>query len=211
MHKIIHGMETNCYLDIKNQEKGLANEIQSRQEFENSISGCRQTPDDFSEVFKKVLEKSIYDKALDKAKNQKKKDEDEKEKSSEVDYLQPILEALNFQSITPLQKEQAQMVKNEALKRLKERLLTRAEIIQKRLEAETKALENAFKALKKKADSTSEADQFEYEQAVAQANFKIEILTERAAQHYRNSLTKFTELDTKLMNDPRLVALKEGP
>ena len=94
------------------------------------------------------------------------------------------------------------MVKNEALKRLKERLLTRAEIIQRRLEAETKNLEQAFVTLKKKGDSTSEADQFEYEQQVAQANFKIEILTERAAQHYRNSLTKFTQLDAYLMNEP---------
>lgn len=67
------------------------------------------------------------------------------------------------------------------MKKLKERLLTRAEIIQRRLEAETKALEQAFVNLKKKGDSATEQDQIEYEQAVAQANFKIEILTERAA------------------------------
>lgn len=72
-------------------------------------------------------------------------------------------------------------VKNEALKRLKERLLTRAEIIQRRLEAETKNLEQAFLTLKRKGDGATEQDQIEYEQQVAAANFKIEILTERAA------------------------------
>jgi len=50
----------------------------------------------------------------------------------------------------------------------------------------------------------------EYEAKVAAANFKIEILTERAAQHYWNSLNKFTELDKKLMEDPWLAALNEG-
>ncbi len=44
--------------------------------------------------------------------------------------------------------KEAMEVKNECLKRLKERLLTRAEIIQRRLEAETKELENAFNNLK---------------------------------------------------------------
>ena len=77
--------------------------------------------------------------------------------------------------------KEAMEVKNECLKRLKERLLTRAEIIQRRLEAETKELENAFNNLKWKGDSANEQDQLEYEQKVAAANFKIEILTEWAA------------------------------
>lgn len=98
-------------------------------------------------------------------------------------------------------------VKNEALKRLKERLLTRAEIIQRRLELETKELEQAFGNLKRKGESASQEDEIEYERKVTAANFRIEILTERASQHYRNSLKKFEELDQKLMNDPRLKAL----
>ena len=77
--------------------------------------------------------------------------------------------------------KEAMEVKNECLKWLKERLLTRAEIIQRRLEAETKELENAFNNLKRKGDSANEQDQLEYEQKVASANFKIEILTEWAA------------------------------
>ena len=39
-------------------------------------------------------------------------------------------------------------------------------------------------------------------------NFTIDILTERASQHYRTSLRKFEELDLKLTEDPRLKVLK---
>ncbi len=137
------------------------------------------------------------------------KDEEEEDtKEQEKDYLAPILEKLNYQNM-PLTYDQAIEVKNEALKRLKERLLTRAEIIQRRLEAETKDLETAFTNLKRKGENADENAHHEYEQQVATSNFKIEILTERAAQHYRNSLNKFTELDQKLTNDHRLQVLKQ--
>ena len=74
-----------------------------------------------------------------------------------TDYLLPILEKLNYTNMTLGYKE-AMEVKNECLKRLKERLLTWAEIIQRRLEAETKELENAFNNLKWKGDSANEQD-----------------------------------------------------
>jgi len=41
-------------------------------------------------------------------------------------------------------------------------------------------------------------------------NFKIDILTERASQHYRTSLRKFEELDDKLMADSRLKVLRKA-
>jgi len=73
----------------------------------------------------------------------KKKDEEENEKEQEKDYLLPILKKLNFEN-TELDEEAAISVKNEALRSLKERLLTRAEIIQRRLEEEQKKLEDAY-------------------------------------------------------------------
>ena len=74
----------------------------------------------------------------------KQKEEEEEEKEKKKDYLEQILEKLNLSNIDVLNPEQALEVKNEALKRLKQRLLTRAEIIQQRLETETKKLEGAF-------------------------------------------------------------------
>ena len=35
----------------------------------------------------------------------------------------------------------------------------------------------------------------------------MDILTERASQHYKNSLEKFKELDKQLTDDPRLAVL----
>ena len=54
---------------------------------------------------------------------------DEKEEEKKKDYLLPILKKLALEDMGNLDEEAAIMVKNEALKNLKERLLTRAEII----------------------------------------------------------------------------------
>lgn len=138
----------------------------------------------------------------------KKKDEEENEKEQEKDYLLPILKKLSLEN-TELDEEAAINVKNEALRNLKERLLTRAEIIQRRLEDEQKNLEAAYANLKRKGENITTEDEQRYEKEVSKANFRIEILTERASQHYRNSLKKFEELDAKLMEDPRLKVLKK--
>ena len=54
------------------------------------------------------------------------------------------------------------------------------------------------------------ADQEIYEKDVANANFRMDILTERASQHYKNSLDKFQEFDDKLMSDKRLANLHKA-
>ena len=123
--------------------------------------------------------------------------------------MAPILKKLCLKDTGPLEEEAAIQVKTEALKSLKERLLTRAEIIQRRLEDEQKKLEAAYQRLKRKGDTFGQNDHQQYEQEVQQANFRMDILTERASQHYRNSLEKFHEMDQKLQSDPRLAALRK--
>jgi|694.fasta_scaffold125033_4 negative regulator of genetic competence, sporulation and motility len=59
----------------------------------------------------------------------KKKDENEQEKRKEPDYLAHILKNMQLEDATQLEEEAAIAVKNEALRSLKDRLLTRAEII----------------------------------------------------------------------------------
>ena len=95
------------------------------------------------DIFSKILEKSIYEKARDKMKQTKSKVTDEAEVEKEKDYLAPILKKLSLED-KDLDEEAAIHVKNEALKNLKERLLTRAEIIQRRLIKEQKDLETLF-------------------------------------------------------------------
>jgi hypothetical protein len=48
----------------------------------------------------------------------------------------------------------------------------------------------------------------DYEKQVADANFRMEILTERASQHYKTSLEKFKSLDESLQKDHRLACLR---
>jgi hypothetical protein len=70
-------------------------------------------------------------------------------------------------------------------------------------------LEQAFAQLKRKGEAVEEQDTADYDKKMDQINFKIDILTERASQHYRTSLKKFEELDEKLSKDPRLKALNK--
>ena len=56
----------------------------------------------------------------------------------------PILKKCGYSDAGPLEEEAAIQVKNEALRSLKERLLTRATIIQNRLDQEQQNLENAY-------------------------------------------------------------------
>lgn len=52
-------------------------------------------------------------------------------------------------------------------------------------------------------------DEQKYDNEIHKANFRIDILTERASQHYRTSLRKFEQLDDTLNADPRLKVLHE--
>lgn len=63
--------------------------------------------------------------------------------------------------------------------------------------------------LKRKGEQYAATDQEAYEKEVANANFKMDILTERASQHYKNSLEKFQQMDQMLMNHPLLQVLKD--
>jgi hypothetical protein len=122
----------------------------------------------------------------------------------------PILKKLSLEDKGELDEEAAIHVKNEALKNLKDRLLTRAEIIQRRLQEEQKNLEAAYLLLKRKGETINAEDEKAYDRDMDKINFKIDILTERASQHYRTSLRKFEELDDKLMADPRLKVLRKA-
>jgi hypothetical protein len=134
-----------------------------------------------NEVFTKILDKSVYMKARDKMKLGKKKDEAEAGKKEAPDFLHPILKKLSLPLTGVLEEGAAIKVKMEALKSLKERLLTRAEIIQRRLETEQKNLDDAYQKLKRRGEAFVQSDKANYEKEVQKANFRMDILTERAS------------------------------
>lgn len=199
-----------CNEQIKEQERNMLAEIANRKESETAINQQRQQNNQ-EDIFMRILEKSIFMKARDKMKQGKKKNEDDSATIQARDYLAPIIKKLGIQVESDVFDDDiAMQVKNEALRSLKERLLTRADIIQSRLEDEQKKLEDAYNKLKRKGDTLAPADQESYEKEVANANFRMDILTERASQHYKNSLDKFQELDEKLKNDVRLQNLNKA-
>ena len=204
----INNMEQKCHAAIKANEKQAATERDQRKDKEKIIAQQRIQPV-AEDIFTKILEKSIYEKARDKMKQQKTKAADDDVEESKKDYLLPILKKLSLEDKGELDEEAAIHVKNEALKNLKDRLLTRAEIIQRRLQEEQKALEQAYLLLKRKGETINAEDEQTYNRDMDKINFKIDILTERASQHYRTSLRKFEELDDKLMADPRLKVLRK--
>ena len=81
------------------------------------------------------LEKTLYDKARDKFKESSKKNDDDLSKDAAAsDYLFPYLEKRKLQGEREINPQVAMEIKNEVMQKLKERLLSRAEIIQRRLE-----------------------------------------------------------------------------
>ena len=80
-------------------------------------------------------------------------DEAEAGKKEQPDFLHPILKKLSLPLTGVLEEGAAIKVKMEALKSLKERLLTRAEIIQRRLETEQKNLDDAYQKLKRRGEA----------------------------------------------------------
>ena len=98
-----------------------------------------------------IFEKSIFDKARERAKREKKQQEEEGSKEEEVDYLAPVFAKLQLEEMfkvykkgDPLTLEMAKKVQNEAFQMHKERIKARAKIIQDRLDSEVKALQQKF-------------------------------------------------------------------
>jgi len=114
-------------------------------------------------------------------KNEQIKQEDDSKEEAKKDYLLPILKKLSLEDKGELDEEAAIHVKNEALKNLKDRLLTRAEIIQRRLTEKQRELEDQYTILKRKGETVNQQDEKDYDTKMDSINFTIDILTERAS------------------------------
>ena len=126
--KFINDMEQKCQSQLKHHEDTAHNERRNRVNNERKILQQRAQPDQEA-LFDKILEKSIYQKARDRLNKSKKTSDEQEEDEKAQDFLRPILKKLSISADAVLDEEAAIHVKNEALKNLKERLLTRAEII----------------------------------------------------------------------------------
>ena len=118
------------------------------------------------------------------------------------DYLTPFL--LAFHPQTPLTRKQAEQVRVACLTALKERLLSRAGIIQAHLEDEQTKLQSRQSQFKRQAGSGSMEANEEFQAFSEACLFRIDILLARRARHEQMALKKYAEMEHMLSKDARL-------
>ena len=121
-----------------------------------------------------------------------------------VEYLSPFLQQCK-DSKDP-SREEAAKARAACLAALKERLLERANIIQRRLDEENSALSKKQANFQRSRDHMEGADEA-FEKFCSEAMFRISILEQRLSRHEESALSKYAALDQKLRQDPRLEIL----
>jgi hypothetical protein len=127
-------------------------------------------------------------------------------------------------------KSDAEKIKNDVLNAFKERMIEKAKIIQNSLEKQQNLLANRqflYKRMTAQADTiansknsssnddntqrlagqASQEETEEFERISKEILFRIDILNARRIRHEEIAMQNFIELERKLRNDPRLVAL----
>ena len=138
------------------------------------------------------------------------KDANEKEVAS--DYLTPYLPVGSVSTEDKnvvVSSEIAKQAYELCLKALKERLVERANIIQRRLEKENEALAKRQAAFQRSRDTTQGADE-EYEKFCVDAMFRIQILEQRLQKHEDTAMSKYEALIKRLQEDSRLASMRDG-
>jgi hypothetical protein len=193
------GFERECYSAIKTSYQLHDKLVESRLDGEmvTRLGGVESE----KTVFERALDSvDLYSSNMGNAADQAYASE-----SKGTDYLSPFLR--NVQDMNALSKEEALAIRQACLDALKARLVERANIIQTKLHEENAKLgrkQELFQRSQREGDFSTE----EYEKYCTEAMFRIQILEQRLAAHEEAALRKFSELDLKLSNDPRLRILK---
>ena len=96
----------------------------------------------------------------------------------------------------------ANEIKNEVMKKMKERIIARAKIIQERLQKQQDHLKQLEEQYQKKQEEKNEKE-------LSEVKFKISILESRSSRFEAMAISKFQDMDHKLSIDPRLMILKK--
>ncbi|XP_066440298.1 dynein regulatory complex subunit 7 isoform X1 [Eleutherodactylus coqui] len=120
----------------------------------------------------------------------------------ELDYLAPYLTLLGDpEKVTRLQ---AQQVKEDCLRDLKNRLIQQANLIQARFEKETQELQKKQQWYQENQPSMDKKDEEAYLEFCSEAMFRIQILETRLNRHKELAPQKYLTLEDRLSKDPRL-------
>ncbi|XP_075692909.1 dynein regulatory complex subunit 7, partial [Rhinoderma darwinii] len=120
----------------------------------------------------------------------------------ELDYLAPFLALLgDSEKLTRLQ---AQQVKDDCLRDLKQRLIQQANLIQARFEKETQELQKKQQWYHQNQPSINQEDESAYLEYCSEVMFRIQILETRLNRHKELAPKKYLALEDRLSKDPRL-------
>jgi len=135
------------------------------------------------------------------------KEEDEDPEEEIYDPLKPFLP--HDYSGGELEMKQAEKVKTECLKNLKQRLVERKEIIEARLLTEQSELDQQRQQFNRQKESLDPSEIDKFEQREKEALFRINILQMRLEKHNEDAFGKLNDLYTQLKKDERLRKLYE--
>ena len=211
-YKRVHDLEKEGVNQMKNQEETAEKEQEKRTDVEGKINRYRKS-NALEEANRDILEKSLQDKAREKYKYaSKKKDEEADQDAYTKDYLYPYLAKRDLLGTQRFNYQQAIDIKNEVMTKLKERILARAEIIQKRLEEEREKLNKEEREASKKMQAKPEQEKVQQEKdfdaEVEKLQFRILILDQRASKFEIQALQDYQTMDKKINDDVRFEVLK---
>ncbi len=186
------------------EEKALHQEFKDAERQSRDIVALRK-----QEEGRVILDRSVFETARERAKAEASKVEEEEEVEEVrderyVEYLTPFLQ--NCKDPKDPTQEEAAKARASCLAALKERLLERANIIQRRLDEENSALSKKQANFQRSRDHMEGADEA-FEKFCSEAMFRISILEQRLSRHEESALSKYAALDQKLRGDPRLEIL----
>ncbi|KAJ3367026.1 hypothetical protein GGF32_000087 [Allomyces javanicus] len=184
--------EQACLHAVKASDREIKEILMARQAEERSIQLVVS-------LFDTIRNKTDVASELEKE-NQKQAEEASKEAS--VDYLSPFL--LNVGNPSALTRDEALTVRDACLKAMKERLVEKAAIIQRRYEEETAAYQRRQQQYSKNAEGMTPQETEEYVQSCSESLFRIHVLEKRLAKHKETAPEQYLALDRKLRADPRL-------
>jgi hypothetical protein len=192
----LRDIEKATYIDIRKREADMLLQLNKLNE-DKAQAKCEKT------IYDIAAEQSEFNARDDALDNSKRTD------SGKPDYLTPFLAGFNA---GPLDEKQASQVKEECLNALKERLLERAVIIEKHLEAETQKLAQKQRNIIGRAASGGQVEAEEaWHKFHEEALFKIDILKDRLARHEEQAVTRYYAMVEQLNRDPRLAILRKRP
>lgn len=204
--------EKSCYQSVR----------QSKHETEDILNArwtCEHNVDVVGNIFERVREKMHHEREVREGRRSgafrsgsgatdKGDANAETASATSIDYLTPYLPQEGNRPIEVMTVEEAKSANDNCLKALKERLVERANIIQRRLDKENEALAKRQAAFQRSRDATEGADE-EYEKFCVDAMFRIQILEQRLQKHEDTAMSKYEALIRKLQEDPRLAVLKQ--